>query len=49
MSYRIVSNTGRVLARTNTAASAVALWNEIGDQVNEPVEIEEIEEIEDHE
>ena len=46
MSYRIVSNTGRVLARTSTLSGAVALWTEIGDQVNEPVEIEEVE---DHE
>ena len=46
MSYRIVSNTGRVLARTNTPASAVALWSELFFTMSEPIEIEEVE---DHE
>lgn len=42
MSYRIVSNTGRVLARTRTASSAVNIWNEISDLYVGPVEIEEV-------
>ena len=39
--YRIVSNTGRVLARANNAQSAVELWVELTGYIGEPIEIEE--------